>query len=158
MRQYVAVCGAGEASEEEARHAEEVGRLLAQRDAIVVCGGLTGVMDAAAGGAARAGGIVVGLLPGSDREGASDHLTVALPLGMGEARNAYVVRCADAIIAVGGEWGTLSEVALGMKMGKRVVGLDTWDLDSDARVLTPPLRASTPEEAVALALEAPSQP
>lgn len=153
MRPYVAVCGAGEASADEDRAAEEVGWLLARRGAIVVCGGLTGVMDAAARGAASAGGIVVGLLPGNDRGAASDHLTVALPLGMGEARNAYVVRCADAVVAVGGEWGTLSEVALGMKMGKRVVGLGTWDLDAGSRGLTSPMRASSPEEAVALALD-----
>ncbi len=152
MKRYVAVCGAGEAGHKEARQAEEVGRLLAERGAIIVCGGLTGVMDAAARGAATAGGIVVGLLPGIDRAGASEHLTIALPLGMGEARNAYVVRVADSVIAVGGEWGTLSEIALGMKMGKRVVGLGTWELDAEARGLRAPLRASSPEEAVTLAL------
>ena len=152
MRPYVAVCGASEASPDEDRTAEAIGRLLAERDAIVVCGGLTGVMDAAARGAAAAGGIVVGLLPGTDRQGASEHLTVALPLGMGEARNAYVVRVADAVIAVGGEWGTLSEVALGMKMGKTVVVENSWQLDAQERGLAGPIVASSPQEAVDLAL------
>jgi uncharacterized protein (TIGR00725 family) len=154
MRPYVAVCGSGDPSHEEAAAAEEVGRLLGERGAVVVCGGLAGVMDAAARGAARAGGIVVGLLPGADREGASPYLTVALPLGVGEARNAYVVRAADAVIAVGGEWGTLSEIALAMKMGKRVIGLGTWELDAGGRSLAPPLRADSPDQAVALALGA----
>ena len=152
MRRYVAVCGASDASPEEDRTAEAIGRLLAERGAIVVCGGLTGVMDAAARGAAAAGGLVVGLLPGTDREGGSEHLTVALPLGMGEARNAYVVRVADAVIAIGGEWGTLSEVALGMKMGKRVIAVDSWRLDAEARGLAAPILASSPDEAVDVAL------
>ena len=139
---YVAVCGPGSASQEEEGWAEEVGRRLAEAGAVVLCGGLGGVMDAAARGAARAGGTVVGILPGDDRLGASEHLTVALPTGMGEARNAIIARAADAVIAIGGEWGTLSEIALARKMGTPVVGLRSWNLGEDVA------HARTPEDAV----------
>jgi hypothetical protein len=147
---YVAVCGPGHASEAEAASAEEIGRRLARAGAIVVCGGLGGVMDAAARGAREGGGVVVGILPGETRSGASSSLTVSIPTGMGEARNALIARAADALIAVGGEWGTLSEIALARKMGKPVIGLGTWDLakgPSDSIH-----RASTPAEAVELAM------
>jgi uncharacterized protein (TIGR00725 family) len=153
VKPYVAVCGSGEASADDLARAEEVGRLLAEAGAIIVCGGLGGVMDAAARGAAGAGGIVIGLLPGEDRLGASEHLTVALPTGLGETRNALIARAADALIAVGGEWGTLSEIALAKKMGKRVVGLDTWELARAGRPAEGILKAATPEEAVRLAIE-----
>ena len=149
---YIAVCGAGEASDDEAAWAEEIGRRLAEAGAIVVCGGLSGVMDAAARGASSAGGLAVGLLPNSDRDGASRHLSVALPLGMGEARNALLVRVADAVVAVGGGWGTLSEIAVAMKMGTRVVALQTWDISHEGAGVGGPIRVSTPEEAVAAAL------
>ena len=147
---YVAVCGPGSATEEEERWAEEVGRRLAEAEVIVLCGGLGGVMDAAARGAGGGGGTVVGILPGDDRLGASEHLTVALPTGMGEARNAIIARAADAVIAVGGEWGTLSEIALARKMGKPVVVLRSWELGPRAQGVT---GASTPAEAVAAVLE-----
>ncbi len=153
MTRYVAVCGSSIGTEEELARAEEVGRLLAEARAIVLCGGLGGVMDAAAGGAKAAGGTSVGLLPGEDREGASDHLTVALPTGMGETRNALIIRAADAVIAIGGEWGTLSEIAFAMRTGKRVVGLGTWELSKSGRSADGILSATTPEEAVRLALE-----
>lgn len=147
---YVAVCGPSAATAEEAAWAEEIGRRLADAGATVVCGGLGGVMDAAARGAREAGGTVVGILPGETRAGASSHLTVAIPTGMGEARNALIARAADAVIAVGGEWGTLSEIALAMKMGTPVVGLSTWDLSGRTDSI---LRAESPEDAVRLALE-----
>jgi uncharacterized protein (TIGR00725 family) len=150
---YVAVCGAGDATEQDIDRAERVGRLLAEGGAIVLCGGLAGVMDAAARGATEAGGLSVGLLPKEERAGASRHLSVSLPLGMGEARNALLVRAADAVIAIGGGWGTLSEVALAMKMGKRVIGLDTWELSRDGLSVDGIRRAGSPEEAVRLALE-----
>jgi uncharacterized protein (TIGR00725 family) len=153
-RPYVAVCGSSTASTEEAEWAEEIGRLLAREGAVLVCGGLTGVMDSAARGSAAEGGVSVGLLPGADRTGASEHLTVALALGMGEARNAFVVRAADAVIAVGGEWGTLSEIALALKTGTPVVGLRTWDPIGGRDTTDQVIRASTPEEAVRRALGA----
>jgi uncharacterized protein (TIGR00725 family) len=102
-------------------------------------------MEAACRGAAEAGGLTVGILPGLDRSAANDYVKVAVPTGLGEARNALVVRMADALIAVGGEFGTLSEIALALKAGKRVVGLDTWKVDA---IVT----ASSAREAVDVAL------
>jgi uncharacterized protein (TIGR00725 family) len=125
--------------------AEEVGRLLAEAGAVVVTGGMGGVMEAASKGAREAGGTTLGVLPGGDRRDANPWLTVAVPTGMGEARNALVVRAADCVIAVGGAWGTLSEIAFARKTGKGVAGLRSWDLDGvDA--------FETPAEAVAAVL------
>jgi uncharacterized protein (TIGR00725 family) len=101
---------------------------LARRGAVLVCGGLGGVMEAACRGARSEGGVAVGILPGSDRRSANEFVSVAIPTGLGEARNALVVRAADVLIAVGGGYGTLSEVALALKSGRRVVGLGTWDV------------------------------
>jgi uncharacterized protein (TIGR00725 family) len=151
---YVAVCGPGTASDEEAARAEDVGRRLARAGAILVCGGLGGVMEAAARGATQAGGTALGILPGAHREDANPHLTLSVPTGMGEARNALVVRAADALIAVAGEFGTLSEIALALKLGVPVVGLGTWELTKGGGAVEDPIvRADTPEEAVSLALE-----
>jgi uncharacterized protein (TIGR00725 family) len=102
MPVQVAVCGPSDATPEEVAHAAEIGRLLAERGAIVICGGYGGVMGAVAEGAAEAGGLVVGILSGSDRTGASPHLSIALPTGLGEARNNLVAQAGDALIAVGG--------------------------------------------------------
>jgi uncharacterized protein (TIGR00725 family) len=151
---YVAVCGPGRASREEDAWAEDVGRRLADAGAIVVCGGLGGVMEAAARGASQVGGTAVGLLPGTDREDANPYLTFSVPTGMGEARNALVVRAADSLIAIAGEFGTLSEIALALKLGTPVVGLGTWSLSKgDGAVEDPIIRADTPEQAVTLALD-----
>ena len=109
--------------------AEEVGRLLAEAGAVVVTGGLGGVMEAASKGAHEAGGTTLGILPGTDRDEANPWVGVAVPTGIGEARNALVVRAADGVIAVGGAWGTLSEIAFARKTGKPVAGLGSWDLD-----------------------------
>lgn len=125
---YVAVVGAGEATTSEERLAEEVGTLLAQAGAVVVCGGLGGVMAAACRGALLAGGTTVGILPGADRREANQWVTVALPTGLGELRNGLLVRAADVVVAVGGEHGTLSEIALALKLGVPVVGVATWSL------------------------------
>ena len=96
---------------------------------MLVCGGLGGVMEAACRGAKEAGATTVGILPGTDRAAANPFVDVAVPTGLGEARNALVVRAADALVAVGGGHGTLSEIALALKAGKRVVGLGTWDIE-----------------------------
>ena len=128
--------GPGEADAGQRAKAEEVGRLLAERGAIVVTGGCSGVMEAASKGAQEAGGTTLGILPGSDRREANAWVTVAVPTGMGEARNALVVRAADALIAVGGAWGTLSEIAFARKTGKPVVGIESWDLDGVDRYET----------------------
>jgi uncharacterized protein (TIGR00725 family) len=113
---------------------------------------MTGVMDAAARGAREAGGTVVGILPGRDREGASEHLSAAVVTGMGETRNALVVRSADAVLAIAGEYGTLSEIAIALKMGIPVVGLHTWELAKDGAPVDPVVRAGTVGRAVAEAL------
>jgi len=127
-RWYVAVVGASRASDDERATAELVGRLLAEREIVIVCGGLGGVMEAACRGARSAGGTTVGILPGDDRTDANEFVDVAVATGMGEGRNALVVRTADAVIAVGGEFGTLSEIALALRAGKPVVGIGTWEL------------------------------
>jgi uncharacterized protein (TIGR00725 family) len=126
---YVAVVGPGDAAERHAAAAEEVGRLIAGRGATLVCGGLGGVMEAACRGARAGGGTTLGILPGGDRADANPHVDVALPTGLGEARNALVVRAADSVVAIGGRYGTLSEIALALRAGKPVIGLDTWDVD-----------------------------
>jgi uncharacterized protein (TIGR00725 family) len=129
--------GAGEATPAQEAFAEAAGRELARRGAVVVCGGLGGVMAAAARGVHAADGMVVGLLPGDDRTAAAEHLTVAIATGLGEMRNALVVRAADAVLAVGGSHGTLSELALALRTGVPVVGHDTWALDGVAAVDDP---------------------
>lgn len=147
-RPYVAVIGATNATEWELATAEELGKLLGQAGCVLVCGGLGGVMHAAARGAHAAGGVSIGILPGDDRAGASRYLTVAIATGFGEARNAIVARSADAVIAVGGEFGTLSEIALALKMGTPVIGLGTWELGRDDLARDPIVRAETPAEAL----------
>jgi uncharacterized protein (TIGR00725 family) len=150
---YVAVCGPGRASAEEESLAEEVGRLLAEAGAIMVCGGTTGVMDAAARGARAGGGTCIGILPGRDRSEASPHLTHSLPTGMGEGRNVLVARAADALIAISGEYGTLSEIAFARRIGVPVVGLRTWELHRRGERVEAYVPAATPQEAVEAALQ-----
>jgi uncharacterized protein (TIGR00725 family) len=145
---YIAVCGAGIASGEIDGLAERTGRLMAEAGAVLVCGGLGGVMEAACRGAKSAGGTTVGILPGSRRADANRWVDIAIATGMGEMRNALVVRAADVVIAISGEFGTLSEIALALRIGTPVVGLATWDLDRSELV-----SAATPSEAVARALE-----
>jgi uncharacterized protein (TIGR00725 family) len=125
---YVAVCGASEATPSQLEAAREVGKLLARSGAVVLNGGFGGVMGAVSEGAASEGGTVVGILPDTDRRGANPHLTVSLPTGMGQARNALIVTAAESVIAIGSGWGTLSEIALARKLGRSVVALDSWDV------------------------------
>jgi uncharacterized protein (TIGR00725 family) len=143
---YVAVVGPGEASRDEVRAAEQVGRGLAEAGAVVVCGGLDGVMAAACRGAAGADGLTIAILPGTDRDAANEWARVVIPTGMGEMRNALIVRVADAVIGVGGGYGTLSEVALALKTGVPVVGIETWPIDGI-------VRAGSAQDAVSRALE-----
>jgi uncharacterized protein (TIGR00725 family) len=143
---YVAVVGPGDASAAELEDAEAVGRGLAMAGATLVCGGLGGVMAAACRGAAGAGGMTVGILPGADRAAANQWVQVAIPTGLGELRNGLVVRAADAVIAVGGAYGTLSEVALALKTGVPVIGLRTWQIHGI-------LAVGSPREAVELAID-----
>ena len=123
--------GASKCGKDIYKLAYDVGREIAKRKAILICGGLGGVMDASAKGAKEAGGMTVGILPGNTRIGASKYLNVSLPTGMGEARNVLVVKAADVVIAIGGEYGTLSEIAHALKMNKPVIGLKTWDIGKD---------------------------
>jgi uncharacterized protein (TIGR00725 family) len=145
-RKYVAVCGASEATQAQLDAAREVGKLLAESGAIVINGGLTGVAEAASEGAAGAGGTVIGILPDIDRRRASPHLTFALPTGMGQARNVLIVTAAESVIAIGGGWGTLSEIAIARRLGRSVTALDSWPVEGLDSV-------QTPAEAVRRALE-----
>lgn len=146
MASYVAVVGPGEAADDAVLEtAYAVGAELARRGAVVVCGGLGGVMAAACRGAAEAGGTTLGILPGEDRAAANPWVTVAVATGMGELRNGLVVRAADAVIAVAGGTGTLSEISLALKAGKRVAGIATWEVPGV-------LRAADAVQAVELAL------
>jgi uncharacterized protein (TIGR00725 family) len=127
-RRYVAVCGASDATAAQLAAAREVGRLLAEAGAVVINGGMGGVSGAASEGASTAGGTVVGILPETDRAGANPHLTISLPSGMGQARNVLIVTAAEAVIAIGEGWGTLSEIAVARRLGRRVVALDSWSV------------------------------
>ena len=149
---YVSVIGAGDAGPDELADAEAVGRELARAGAIVVCGGRGGVMEAACRGAAAEGGVSVGLLPDADRAQANPFLTVSVPTGMGELRNGLVARAGDAVIAIGGEFGTLSEIGFALKMGRPVVGLGTWELGRGGRPVAAIEVAAGPQDAVARAL------
>lgn len=133
MEQLVAVVGPGDADATLRALAEQVGEGLGRRGVGVVCGGLGGVMEAACRGARRAGGPTVGLLPGLDPRAANAYVDVAVPTGLGEVRNILVVRAGAAVIAVGGGYGTLSEVAFALKHGTPVVGLETWDPPAGGR-------------------------
>jgi uncharacterized protein (TIGR00725 family) len=155
---YVAVVGAGRASPEEERAAEAVGRGLAEAGAVLVCGGLGGVMEAACRGAKEAGGTTVGILPGARREDANAYVDIAIATGLGELRNGLVVRAADALVAVGGEFGTLSEIALALKAGKTVVALGGWELARSGESVDAIAKATSPADAVARALAASGLP
>jgi uncharacterized protein (TIGR00725 family) len=142
----IAVIGGSRPGRQAADAAFEVGRLIARAGAVVVCGGLGGVMEAACRGAREEGGFAIGILPGASPADANPWVDVAVATGLGYTRNALVVMNADAVVAVDGEYGTLSEIAYGKIHGKKVVGLGTWDVKGVAA-------AATPEEAVRLALE-----
>ncbi len=145
---YIAVIGAGDARGELYERARRVGALVARRGGVVICGGLGGVMEAAARGAVESGGVAIGLLPDEDRGRANPYLSYAIPTGMGQARNLAVVCAADAVIAVGGGYGTLSEMGLARKVDRQVVSLGSWDLGEHT------LHAASPEEAVEMAFAA----
>jgi uncharacterized protein (TIGR00725 family) len=153
---YVSVIGASRAAPELAAKAEELGELLAEHGFVVVCGGREGVMEAVARGVKKKGGVSIGILPEADRRRAAPDLTYTVCSAMGYARNLSVVASGDLVIAVGGAWGTLSEIALARSIDREVILLDTWEV-------TPPeggepdgvRRASTPAEAVELALTHP---
>ena len=144
---FIGVIGAGACSDDVARLAEEVGSNVAKAGAILVCGGMGGVMEAASKGAKKQGGITVGILPGVDREHANPYVDFPIVTGLGEGRNLLVVRNSDAVIALPGEFGTLSEIAFALKTGKPVIGLTTWKVSDQI------IQAKSPEEAVRTALD-----
>lgn len=128
MKPIIAVIGGRRTEKSLLREAEEVGRLIARKGACLVCGGLSGVMEAASRGAKSEGGITVGILPQNDSKEANPYIDIPLATGLGIGRNVIIARTADALIAVGGEYGTLSEIAFALQMGKPVVGIRTWDI------------------------------
>lgn len=150
---YVAVIGGGQCDAAEYSLAETVGRLVGRRGAVLVCGGLAGIMEAAVRGAKEAGGVTIGILPGHDRMPANPYLDYTITTGVGHARNLAVVSSGDAVIAIGGGFGTLSEIGLAAKVGRPVVVLGGWRLQRDQGT-EGIWYASSPEEAVSLAFEA----
>ena len=154
---HVAVIGDGDPRGPEAHRileaAEEVGQLLARGGAVVITGGMGGVMRAASRGAQAAGGMTIGILPGADAAEANEFVSIPIPTGLGVIRNMVVVTAADAVVAVGGKHGTLSEIGLALRMGRHVVGLSSWRIESEHRLGGPRMhRARDPREAAAMAL------
>jgi uncharacterized protein (TIGR00725 family) len=152
---YVAVVGPSDPEPDCYELALEVGRLIGARGGTVVCGGLGGVMEAAALGASGAGGQVLGILPGRDRGDANECVTMAVATGLGELRNGLVIRASDAVVAVGGSWGTLSEVALACRLDLPVVSLRGWSIvNLSGAAVEGPVSVATAEEAVDAAVQA----
>ena len=151
---FISVVGESNSSPEAYKLAEEVGRLIARAGAVLVCGGLRGVMEAAAKGAKSVGGLTVGILPGSKREEANPYIDIPIITGLGYARNKIVVKTGQAIIAIGGKYGTLSEIGFALGYGIPVVGLKTWELiRGDGKVDQGIVYVRTPEEAVQTAFK-----
>ena len=128
MKPIIAVIGGRRTEKSLLKEAEETGRLIAGKGAVLVCGGLGGVMEAASRGAKAGGGLTVGILPQNDSKEANQFIDIPVVTGLGIGRNVIIARTADALIAVGGEYGTLSEIAFALQMGKPVVGIKTWDI------------------------------
>ena len=151
---FISVVGESNSSPGAYKLAEEVGRLIAKAGAILVCGGLRGVMEGAAKGAKSAGGLTVGILPGSKHEEANPYIDIPIITGLGYARNKIVVKTGQVIIAIGGKYGTLSEIGFALGYGIPVVGLKTWELiRGDGKVDQGIVYVRTPEEAVQTAFK-----
>lgn len=144
----IAVIGERNASQELLSATEHVGKEIARRRAVLICGGMGGVMEAAARGASEAGGIVVGIIPTDSAADANRYVTIPIVTGMGEGRNIIVVRSAHAVISIGGSYGTLSEIALALRLEIPVIGLRTWTFAREPGDRDPVVRVSTPAEAV----------
>ena len=154
MHHIIGVIGGSSCSQAIQNVAEEVGRYIATRGALLICGGLTGVMEAACRGAKNAGGTTVGVLPGNDIQAANPYVTHPIATGMGYARNYIIIQTAQALIAIDGSYGTLTEIATALNLGKPVIGLDTWELPKAGHV-NPELFqvVKSPTEAVELAFQ-----
>jgi len=157
MALHIGVVGEGVCTARAARQAAQVGAAIACAGAVLLCGGLGGVMHAASRGAAEAGGVVVGLLPGVRRRDANRWVTIPIVTGLDQARNVVLVRSCDAVVAIGDMYGTLSEIALALKLGIPVVGLHTWRLRQPEGRRVPIVVAATPEQAVTRAVRAASR-
>lgn len=151
---FIAVIGGSRCTPEEDALAEAVGQELARRGVILVTGGLSGVMEAASRGAAQAGGMTVGILPGDHPGEANPFVKIPIATGIGFARNCIVVKSAQAVIAVGGEFGTLSEIGHALQFGIPVVGLNTWSLSKGGKLNSSMMHADDPVEAVEKAVAA----
>jgi uncharacterized protein (TIGR00725 family) len=147
LKSIIAVVGGSTASTEVYQTAREVGRLIAEAGAVLVTGGLGGVMEAASQGAKEKGGTVIGLLPGFSRRDANPFVDIPIVTGLGDGRNMLIVQTAQAVIVLPGEYGTLSEIALALKIGRPVVNLGSWDISPDL------IKAQTAKEAVEKALK-----
>ena len=152
MGPIIAVIGGSTATPDEAKRAEAVGRALAEAGAVLICGGRGGVMEAACRGAKSAGGLTIGVLPGTSRSAANAYVDIPIVTGIGEARNAIITRTAQAVIAIGGSYGTLSEIAFARGFGTPLVGLGTWEVRREGHPDAPIIYAAAAEEAVAQAL------
>jgi uncharacterized protein (TIGR00725 family) len=151
---FITVIGESDASPKVRKTAQEVGRLIARAGAVLVCGGLKGVMEAAARGAKSAGGLTIGILPGSKREEANPYIDIPIVTGLGYARNKIVVKTGQVVIAIGGKYGTLSEIGFALGYGIPVVGLNTWELiHGGGKVDQGIVYVRTPEEAVKTAFK-----
>lgn len=150
---FVAVIGGRQPSAQEVRLAEEVGGELAKEGAILVCGGLGGIMEAACKGAQAEGGMTIGILPGESRQAANRYVQIPIATGIGYARNAAVVKSAQAVIAIGGSYGTLSEIGHALQSGIPVISLNTWSLSKNGKQDNSIIAAQSPTEAVNKALE-----
>ena len=153
-KRFIAVIGGSECSPEEARLAEEVGRELARQGAILVCGGLSGVMTAACKGASAENGLTIGILPGDNRRAANPYVQIPIVTGIGYARNVAVVKSAQAVIAIGGSYGTLSEISYALQNSLPVIGLNTWSVARNGQPDNSIVLAQTPAEAVNKAFDA----
>ena len=151
-RKLIAVIGGSQCSSQEAKLAEEVGRELARRGAVLICGGLGGIMEAACRGASSEGGLTVGILPGESRQSANPYVQMPIVTGIGYARNVAVVKSAQAVIAIGGSYGTLSEIGHALQSGIPVISLNTWSLVKNGQQDNSIIPAQNPVEAVDKAL------
>jgi hypothetical protein len=151
-KRFIAVIGGSKCSPQEAELAEEVGRELARRGVTLVCGGMGGVMEAACKGASLQGGLTVGILPGNSRQQANPHVQVPIVTDLGEARNVIVIKSAQAVIAISGSYGTLSEIAHALRAGIPVIGLNTWSLSRNGQPDNSIITAQNATEAVRKAL------
>jgi uncharacterized protein (TIGR00725 family) len=147
-KKFIAVIGGSECSPQEAELAEKVGRELAKQSAVLVCGGLGGIMAAVCKGASSEGGVTIGILPGGSRHAANPYVQIPIVTNLGEARNVVLVKSAEAVIAIGGGYGTLSEIGHALRNGIPVVGLNTWSLSRNDQSDDSIILAQDPAEAV----------